>query len=121
MPPMPRMPHTVTVSTPGSIVVDPVTRNEVPGPPVLVTTRAYLAQRTPTELGAQVELAAEQYTVVSLWTLLVPLSVTLTSRSTVTDQSGRRFAVVGEPASRPDRRPRWKAAALRLVSDLQGA
>lgn len=82
---------------------------------------AWLSQNSVVENSAQVELTAQQTTTVSAWTLLCPLSVTLTSASTVTDEQGREFAVIGEPATRPDHRPQWRAAALRLVSDLQAA
>lgn|SRR5262245_16121655 len=115
----PPMPLQVTVRTPSPPTVDPASGNEVPGPETVTTTRAWLSQRSTVDLGSQIELLGTQSTVVSLWTLLIPLSVPVTSASTVTDSSNRTFVVVGEPAARPDHRPQWRAAALRLVSDLQ--
>jgi hypothetical protein len=65
------------------------------------------------------EMKSTQDTTISLWTLLVPITVAITSDSTVTDEAGNRFAVTGRPASRPDHRPIFRAAALRLISDMQ--
>lgn len=84
------------------------------------TTRAWLAQRGVEHFGTQIELAAQQTTDVSLWSLLLPISVPITSESTVEDEAGHKFVVVGRPAERPyPARPQWRAASLRLISDMQ--
>lgn len=64
-------------------------------------------------------MLATQNTTISLWTLLVPAGTTLTSASSFTDESGRRYVVVGQPADRPDHKPQFRAAAARLISDMQ--
>lgn len=113
------MRQTVQLSNPGALVTDPVTGNERPGPATLTTTRAYLAQIPVTNVGGQIDLRAEQNTVVSLWTILVPPDAPLTNRTTVIS-NGQEWRVVGEVANRPMYRPQFLAAALRKVSDLQG-
>lgn len=113
-----RMTQLVTITTPSLSTVDPKTGNEVPGALVEKQVRAYLAQRPPAELGSQFELNADQRTAVVLWTMLVPRGTVLTRDSTVTDESGRVLRVVGDPADRPAHAPKFRAAALRFVSDL---
>lgn len=115
----PPMPHRVTIVNPGALVVDPVTRNQRPGPPVETQTQAWLAQKSTADVGSQIELGSQQNTTISLWTFLVPLGTVLTSASTVVDQAGRKFVVIGAVADRPDHRPQWRAAVLRLISDMQ--
>lgn len=115
----PPMPHQVTIRTPGPSTEDPDTGNPVAGPGTVTDTQAWLSQKSTVDVGAQIELLATQNTVISLWTLLVPLDVDITSASTVVDSQGRKFVVVGYPADRPDPRPQWRAAALRLISDMQ--
>lgn len=115
----PKFPQTVTIRTPPEVVVDPLSGNERPLPATPVTSPAWLAQKPVGQTGAQEELLATQDTLVSLWTLLVPAGTTLTSKSTVTDSQSRRFQVVGEVADRPNHKPQFRAAALRLISDLQ--
>lgn len=118
--PRPKMQQLVTISTPGSgTVVDPETGNERPAAPTTAQVRAYLAEKPVADIGGQIELLVNQNTVISLWTLLVPKGTALTSASTVTDEAGRRFEVVGQPADRPNHRPEFRAAALRLISDMQ--
>lgn len=117
--PRPRMQHLVTIETPGSPYVDPETGNSRPGLPTTAQTRAYLSQRPVADIGSQIELLATQSTTVSLWTLLVPKGTVLTADSRVTDENGHRFEVAGEPANRPTHRPQFRAAALRLISDMQ--
>lgn len=85
----------------------------------MTTTKAWLSQASVLRLGNEIETNVRSTTTVSLWRLLCPLSVPITSASTVTDEQGRTFAVLSEPAARPDPRPRWWAAALRLISDMQ--
>jgi hypothetical protein len=63
-------------------------------------------------------MRSAQDTTISLWTILVPKGTTLTPDSVV-EHSGRKFEVVGQPADRPDHRPIFRAAALRLISDMQ--
>lgn len=65
------------------------------------------------------ENTATQHTSISTHTLLCPLSVPLTADSQVVDEHGNRYRVLGTPASRPDHRPQWRAAALQLISDMQ--
>lgn len=115
------MTQPVTISTPTAPTTDPVSGNEKPGTPETHQVLVYLAQRPPAELGSQADLRAAQFTVVSLWTMLAPPGTLLSPESTVTDSLGRVFRVVGEPANRPALRPQFKAAALRLVSDMGGA
>lgn len=117
--PGPRMPNQITIRTPGSPVVDPETGNSRPGLPTTATTRAYLSQRPVADVGSQIELLASQQTTITLWTVIVPRGTVLTSASTFTDEQGRGFAVTGEPADRPNRRPQFRAAAARLISDMQ--
>lgn len=114
-----KMRQQVVLRNPGPLMTDPVTGNERPGPPTSTTTRAYLAQVPVGNVGAQIDLRAEQDTVVSLWTLLVPPDAPLTRRTTVISGS-EEWRVVGEVANRPMHRPQFLAAALRKVSDLQG-
>lgn len=113
------MRQSVTIRTPGPPTQDPVSGNEVPGAVQVVPSRAYLSQSPVGDIGSQLEILATQNTTISLWTLLVPKGTVLTSASIVDDSSGRRFQVVGQPADRPNRHPQFRAAALRLISDLQ--
>ncbi len=116
----PPMPRTVTISTPGAPTVDPVSGNERPGGLATATVPAWLSQRPVADVGGQIELLASQNTTISLWTLLVPAGTVLTSSSTFTDESGRKYVVIGQPADRPDFPPhQFRAAAARLISDMQ--
>lgn len=115
----PRFPTPVTIRTPAGYALDPVSGNETPLPPIVETTTAYLSQQAVSEASSQVEQLAAQRTIVSLWTVLVRPTSTLASDSTVTDPAGRIFQVVGQVADRPHHRPQFRAAAARLVSDLQ--
>lgn len=115
----PKMPQQVTITTPPDPIIDPTTGLEIRPQSPPVTSPARLSQRPVAELGSQVELRANQDTTISLWTLLVPAETVLTSRSTITDEAGRRFEVIGDPADRPNHRPQFRAAALRLISDMQ--
>jgi hypothetical protein len=118
-----RMTMPLTILTPGPSTVDPVTGNPRPGAPISVSVLGYLAQNPVANLSSQVELRGTQTTVISLFTVLVPAGTVLTAESTVVDASGRRFEVAGEPADRVglSRQVMFRAAALRLISDLQGA
>lgn len=117
----PKMRQQVTLETPGDPVVDPVTGNERPGPPTSTLSRAYLEQRS---LYAQQEYQADQSTSTTDYIVIVPPGVPLTMSTTVIDSDGVRYAVVGHPAERRNRRGnqkvRFVTAWLRLVSDLQG-
>lgn len=115
----PRFPQTVEISTPGPATEDPVTGDETPGPATVVTSLARISQSPVANLGSQVELLAEQNTVISFWTVLVPAGTPMTSQSTVTDEDGRRFRITGDVADRPHHRPQFRAAAARLISDMQ--
>ena len=79
----------------------------------------WLSQNSVVETGAQIELNGLQDTTLSLWTFLCPLDVPLTSKSIVTGADGLKYQVVGRPAQRPDHRPAWRAAYLKLISDIQ--
>jgi hypothetical protein len=89
-----------------------------------VTATAWLAQ-----LAAAAELNATQDTVISLATILIPPGTVLTADSTVEDvdgavngQPGAVYRVEGQPADRYSGIGRmivFRAAALRLVSDMQ--
>lgn len=126
---MPQYPHPVLISTPGTPTTDPVTGNETPGTPATVPTSAWLAQRPVAVLASAAELNASQDTVISLATILVPPGTVLTSDSTVEDvggavngQPGALYRVEGQPADRYSGTSRtvvFRAAALRLVSDIQ--
>lgn len=99
---------------------DPVTGNERPGPVVRqFNVPARLSQSPVANLGSQIELLANAQTVVSVWTVLVGKSATLTSDSVVIDGQGRKFRIEGAVADRPAHRPTFKAAAARLISDMQ--
>jgi hypothetical protein len=37
----------------------------------------------------------------------------------VLDEQGRRFSIEGDVADRPNHRPQFRAAAARLISDMQ--
>jgi hypothetical protein len=126
---MPQYPHRVRISTPTASTTDPVSGNETPGPVTTVTTAAWLAQRPTGVLAAAAELNAGQNTTISLATILVGPSTVLTKDSTVEDvdgvvggEAGAKYVVEGKPANRysgVSRRVVFRAAALRLVSDLQ--
>lgn len=83
------------------------------------TVRARISQSPVANVGSQVELLATQHTVISFWTVIVPAGTVMTSQSTVTDEDGRKFAVTGDVADRPNHRPQFRAAAMRLISDMQ--
>lgn len=80
---------------------------------------ARLSQAPVANVGGQVEILANQNTTVSFWTLLVPAGTVLTERSSVVDESGQNFQVIGNVADRPNHRPQFRAAAVRLISDMQ--
>lgn len=115
----PSFPHQVTIKTPGSPRTDPVTRNQIPGAATTATSRAYLAARPVSELRAQFEVAAEQSTTVGMYDLMLPPGTVLTTDSIIRDEAGMSYVVSGRPVSRPHRNPRYVAASVRLISDLQ--
>lgn len=96
-----------------------MTHNELPGAPTVLQTRAYLAARPVTELRSQFEVTAGQNTTVSMFDLLLPAGTPIQSNSSVTDEAGLDYVVMGRPVSRPHRNPVFVAASLRLISDLQ--
>lgn len=98
-----------------------MTGNERPGAPSVATgVPARLSQGSVANISQQAELLATQNTVISLWTILTGPHSGLASDSEVTDEdTGRTFVVAGEVARRPDRHPRFLAAAARLISDMQ--
>lgn len=130
---MPQYPHRVRITTPGPQTVpptvDPVTGNEQPPEPVTRSAMAWLAQRPTGVLAAAAELNAGQNTTISLATILVPPDTVLTKDSTVEDvdgvvggEPGAVYVVEGKPADRYSgsrRQKVFRAAALRLISDLQ--
>jgi hypothetical protein len=115
------MPRQVTVLTPGAGSVDPDTGNTRPGAMNPTATRAYLSQMPVNMLSSQVELIAEQNSVVSPYTLLVPPDVPLTAASEVVDEDQVRYRVIGQPAQRRGLGTvvLFQAAALHRISDLQ--
>lgn len=116
----PKMPQRVTITTPPDPTVNPATGLPPTVPPHVATNvPARLSQKPIADVGSQVELLGSQNTTISLWTVLVPAGTVLTSRSTVVDESGREFQIVGNPADRPNHRPQFRAAAARLISDMQ--
>lgn len=80
---------------------------------------ARLSQAPVANVGSQTEILERQATVISMWTILVSASTLITSGSTVEDEQGRIFRIEGAVANRPERRPQYKAAAARLISDSQ--
>jgi hypothetical protein len=120
----PRLPDKVTVRNPGTPTVSEDTGNQVPGEPVEYVTQAYISQRPVENLSSAIELTGLQATAISLWSILVPSAIPLRPDSKVIDARGQVFEVEGNPATRfgmlGARRPIYKAAAMRLVSDMQG-
>jgi hypothetical protein len=115
----PTFPEMGTIRTPGPSTTDPETGNPRPGPMVVEDSPIRISQSPVANVGSQVELLAQQSTTISLWTIQVPAGQTMTSQSTVTDSRGRVFQIVGDVADRPNHRPKFRAAAARLMSDMQ--
>lgn len=117
----PKYPRRMTWTTPGPSTTDPVSGNRVPGPSIVEEVSARISQRPVANVGAQLEIQAGQDTSVSFWTILMPYpdSASLTSKSTGVDDLGRKFAIEGDIADRPDHKPKFRAAAARLISDMQ--
>jgi hypothetical protein len=102
------------------MTVSPDTGNDIPGPvDRQFNVPARLSQSPVANVGSQVELLANQKTAISTWVVLVGKSTTLTSDSVVIDGQGRKFRIEGAVADRPAHRPTFKAAAARLISDMQ--
>lgn len=100
--------------------MDPVSGNERPGSPtILHEVPARLSQAPVANVGGQVELLANQNTVISMWTVLVGRDTPLTSDSIVIDEQGQKYRIEGAVALRPKHRPTFRAAAARLISDMQ--
>jgi hypothetical protein len=130
---MPRYPHQVKITTPAPRTsppaTDPATGNELPTPPATVAGQAYLAQKPVAVLGSGTELAASQRTTITSATMLVPPATVLTDESIVEDvdgvvngEPGSKWRVEGTPATRTSRlgaQQSFRAASLRLISDLQ--
>jgi hypothetical protein len=115
----PKWTHRVRLETPGPKVVNPATGLEESQTTVRYNVPARLSQAPVANVGSQIELLASQNTTISLWTLQVPPSELLTSQTVAYDDDGRAFKVVGEPARRPDQRPDFLVASVRLISDMQ--
>lgn len=116
----PKFRDRVAITTPSKPAVDPATGKETtPVPHQASDVPARLSQRPVAEVSGQSEQRAEQNTTISSWTILVPPGTVLTDLSTVLDQRGRTFEVDGEVADRPNDKPQFRAAALRLISDIQ--
>lgn len=113
----PKFTQTVEITTPGPVTL--VDGLPIPGPSTVETSPARISQGAVANVGAQIELLAEQDTTISLWTILVPRGQLLTSKSTVVDDTGRKFSIVGDVADRPNHKPLFRAAAARLISDMQ--
>lgn len=109
----------MTIETP-TLTVNPETGNEIPGTPQRqFNVPARLSQAPVANVGGQVELLSTQQTTISMWTVLVGRETVLTSSSVVTDGQGRKFRIEGAVADRPAHRPTFRAAAARLISDMQ--
>lgn len=117
----PPMPHRLTVTTPGTPTVDPVSGNERPGAPLVETgVKAWLSQKSTADVGSTTELRSVQDTDISTWTVIVPLDTTLTAKSTFTDDAtGIEYRISSRVAKRPEHRPQFLAATARLISDMQ--
>lgn len=116
----PNLPDRVTIETPGPLAPDPVTGNERPGPPTLqYEVPARLSQNPVANISQQAELLVTQNTTISMWTVLVGRETQLSPSSVVIDEQGRKFRIEGAVADRPAHRPTFKAAAARLISDMQ--
>lgn len=101
-------------------MVNPDSGNEIPGPVGRqFNVPARLSQAPVANVGGQLELLAAQQTTISMWTILVGRETVLTSSSIVTDEQNRKFRIEGAVADRPAHRPTFKAAAARLISDMQ--
>jgi len=87
--------------------------------PVDVVEPARLSQKPVIDVSAASEFRGQQSTVLSNWTVLVGPRSALTSESTVIDELGQEFQVVGAVARRPQHQPQFLAAAARLISDMQ--
>ena len=100
--------------------MDPVSGNEKPGTPTVQhEVPARLSQAPVANVGSQTELLVNQKTTISMWTILVDRSTPLFSNSVVTDELGQKYRIEGAVALRPQNRPSFKAAAARLISDMQ--
>jgi hypothetical protein len=118
----PTFPDRVLITTPSSSTTKhPVTGNPVPGPPTVEESPARISQSPVANVGAQIELKADQDTVISFWTILVPAGQAMTAGSIVEEigPQARKFRIVGDVAERPNHRPKFRAAAARLISDMQ--
>lgn len=116
----PRLPQLMTFTTPGPSTVDPVSGNLVPGPPTVETGRVRISQAAVANVGSQFELMAGQHTVISMWTVLIEVpGPVVTSETVGVDDRGRKFAMTGDVADRPNHKPVFRAAAARLISDMQ--
>lgn len=117
----PKLPTPVRVETPWKSTVDPATGLQTAGPATIVQTRARLSQVAVANVGSQVELLADQNTVISLWSVLVTADVPMDSTSRVVTEDGteRVFQITGDVADRPFHKPLFRAAAARLISDMQ--
>lgn len=116
----PKLDQRVRIETPGPLAPDPVTGNERPGPTVVQhEVPARLSQNPVANISQQAELIVNQNTTISVWTVLVGRETVLTSSSVVIDEQGRKFRIEGAVADRPAHRPTFKAAAARLISDMQ--
>lgn len=90
-----------------------------PGQPLDVVEAARLSQKPVIDVSSASEFRGQQSTVLSNWTILVGPNSALTSESTVIDEGGQQFEIVGAVARRPQHRPEFLAAAARLISDMQ--
>lgn len=110
----------MTIRTPSLPTKNPVSGNEIDGPPTEeFKVPARLSQDPVANVSQQMEMLATQRTTISMWTVLVQASTLLTSRSEIEDEYGRVFRVEGAVANRPEKNPKFKAAAARLISDMQ--
>lgn len=91
----------------------------VPVAPVDAVEPARLSQKPVIDVSAATEIRGQQSTVLSNWTILVRPDSVLRADSVVIDELGQHFEVAGAVARRPQHRPEFLAAAVRLISDMQ--
>jgi hypothetical protein len=115
----PNLPSTVKITNPGTTSVNPATGKETTLPPTELMEYARISQTSVANTSLVAELRATQTTVVSQWTILVKRDSALRVDSTVKDEYGRKFFVEGAVANRPEHHPKFRTAALRLISDMQ--
>ncbi|HEY3557397.1 MAG TPA: hypothetical protein VGL05_08035 [Kribbella sp.] len=102
-----------------------MTGKPIPADPVVVAdVPVRLSQKSTLDTSSLVEIEGAQTTSVSSWDLLTPPTVRgapspINEKSVLIDADGREFEIQGHVARRPEHRPIFLAAAVRLISDMQ--